>query len=306
MGGRKEWQAALAPLRDGLQIIREGYRPAPWSAEGVRWPLRLGLRAQRLQVETAAGPAQYIAVGSGPPVVLLHGLDGSSRWWASTLEALASRFRCLALEFVRFDRWRERGRVSLPRSGDFVAAWLAALGIAQADIVGHSMGGYTACQLAIDHPALVGRLALIAPAIFPLSDLSPRELVRFAPFVGSIAPGFVATLVADSFRTGPLRWLRSTVELAGAPPLALERIAAPTLLLWGQHDPLVPLRHSQAIAARIPNARLVVLPTARHVPMYEAPIACNAALGEFLGDGPHPAASGAASPNAFGEPKSLA
>ncbi len=283
MDEEKRRVGVLEPLRSGWQVFREGYRPAPWSIEGVRWPQRLGLGAQRHQIETPAGKAQYIEVGSGPPVVLLHGLDGSSRWWAPTLVALASRFRCLALEFVRFDRWRERARVPLPHSGDFVATWLATLGITQADIVGHSMGGYTACQLAIDHPALVGRLALVAPAIFSLPGVSLSELVRFAPFLGSIAPGFAPTLVTDVVRTGPLRWLRSAAELVGATPLDLERIAAPTLLLWGQHDPLVPLRHSQAIAARIPHAKLVVLPTARHVPMYEAPVACNAALGEFLG-----------------------
>lgn len=276
------WRAALSPVWSGLRAVRQGYIPQPWSAEGTRWPSRLGLGARRLTIETAAGPAQYIEVGSGPPVALLHGLDGSSRWWAPTLEALASRFRCLALEFVRFDRWRERGRVPLPRSGEFVAAWLAALGIARADIIGHSMGAYSACRVAIDRPDLVGRLVLIAPAILPPPGASLLDLARFVPFVGSVAPGFAPTLLGDTLRTGPLRWLRSTLELTQASPLPLERIAAPTLLLWGEHDPLVPVADGKVVRDRIPGARLVVVPRSRHVPMFEAPAACNAALAAFL------------------------
>lgn len=299
---RGGWQRAVAPLRSGLQVARQGYVPRAWSREGVRWPQRLGLGAVRRQIATEAGLARYVEVGDGPPVVLLHGLDGSSRWWAPTLTALATRFRCLALEFVSFDRWRERGRVALPQSGAFVAAWLAALGIARADLVGHSMGGYTACQLAIDHPALVGRLALVAPAVATLSGDSLRDLVRFAPFLGSIAPGFAPTLLTDTLRTGPLRWLRSTVELARAAPLELERIAAPTLLLWGEYDPLVPSANAAPLLARIPGARLTVLPAARHVPMYEAPVACNAALAEFLGEHLPPAAAAAPGPTAVGAP----
>lgn len=279
---RTTWRSTFDPVWGGLRAIREGYVPQPWSAEGARWPSRLGLGAQQRTVATALGPADYIEVGSGPPVVLLHGLDGSSRWWAPTLAALATNFRCLALEFVRFDRWRERGRVALPRSGDFVAAWLDALGIAQADIIGHSMGGYTACRVAIDHPDRTGRLALIAPAILPLPNISPLELARFVPFFGSVAPGFAPTLVTDSLRTGPLRWLRSTWELTQAAPLPLEEIAAPTLLLWGEHDPLVPLANGAIVQARIPDARLLVVPKSRHVPMFETPRACNAALADFL------------------------
>jgi pimeloyl-ACP methyl ester carboxylesterase len=279
---RPRWRSALDPLRGGLRAIGEGYLPQPWSEEGLRWPLRLGLGAQRHRIETALGVAQYVEVGSGPPVAFLHGLDGSSRWWAPTLEALAGQFRCLALEFVRFDHWREAARVPLPRTGAFVAAWLAALGIDRAAVVGHSMGGYTASQVAIDHPALVGKLALIAPAVLPLSAAYLRNLARLAPFLSTIAPGFAPTLLVDSLRTGPFRWLRSTLELTRARPLPLERIAAPTLLLWGRFDPLVPSTNGPLVRDRIPGARLVILPRSRHVPMFEAPVACNTALSDFL------------------------
>jgi pimeloyl-ACP methyl ester carboxylesterase len=279
---RAHWRSAVDPVWGGLRAVRDGYIPQPWSAEGARWPHRLGLGARRQTIETTEGIAQYIEVGSGPPVVLLHGLDGSSRWWAPTLEALAGQFRCLALEFVRFDHWRERARVPLPRAGEFVAAWLAALGIARADLIGHSMGAYTACQVAIERPGLVGRLVLITPALLPLPGASLLDLARFVPFLGSVAPGFAPTLVADSLRTGPLRWLRSTLEITQAQPLPLEQIAAPTLLLWGERDPLVPVADGEIVRSRIPDARLIVLPKTRHVPMFEAPLACNTAISDFL------------------------
>jgi pimeloyl-ACP methyl ester carboxylesterase len=279
---KPHWRSAIDPVRGGLRAVREGYLPQPWSTEGVRWPRRLGLGAQRRRIETSLGTAQYIEVGSGPPVVFLHGLDGSSRWWASTLVALAGQFRCLALEFVRFDRWREQARVPLPRTSAFVAAWLAALGIDRADFIGHSMGGYTASQVAIEYPALVGKLALIAPAVLPLSIAYLRNLARLAPFIGTLAPGFAPILLFDSLRTGPLRWLRSTLELTRAQPLPLEQIVAPTLLLWGQNDPLIPSTNGPLVRDRIPGARLIVLPRSRHVPMFEAPVACNTALSDFL------------------------
>jgi pimeloyl-ACP methyl ester carboxylesterase len=285
---KPRWRSAIDPVWGGLRAVGEGYRPRLWSEEGVRWPQRLGLGAQRRQIETSLGVAQYVEVGSGPPVIFLHGLDGSSRWWAPTLAALAGQFRCLALEFVRFERWRESARVPLPRTGEFVATWLAALGIERADVIGHSMGGYTASQVAIDHPERVGKLALIAPAILPISAEYLRNLARVAPFLGTIAPGFAPTLLVDSLRTGPLRWVRSTLELTRAQPLALERIAAPTLLLWGKYDPLVPSTNGPIVRDRIPDARLIILPTARHVPMYESPVACNTVLSDFLAGNAQP------------------
>ena len=246
---------------------------------------RRGVRARRLSVETEAGRAQYVVAGSGPPVVMLHGLDGSSRWWSPTIRALAPHYRCYALEFVTFDRWRERGRVPLPRSGAFVAAWLEALGLDWAHAVAHSMGAYAALSLALERPQRVGRLVLIAPAVLSLRQVSLqalRETGRMLPFLGSIAPGFLPVLVTDSLRTGPARWLRSAHELRHAPAPRLDAVRAPTLLIWGTRDPLVPPSNGPLLQSQIPGSRLLKVRGARHVPMYERPRECGDAILRFL------------------------
>src|SRR5215218_10474703 len=150
--------------------------------------------ARRRAVDTAAGRAHYLAVGQGPPVALLHGLDGSARWWTPTIRALAPHYRCYALDFVRFDRWRERGRVPLPRAAAFVAAWLEALGLDRAHLLAHSMGAYPALALAAERPELLGRLVLVAPAIGAGLPSSPREVARWLSFPGAVAPRFAPVL----------------------------------------------------------------------------------------------------------------
>lgn len=249
---------------------------------GAPWPRGLGPGVQRQAIGTAAGTAHYIAIGSGPPAIFLHGLDGSSRWWTPTLRRLAPHFRCFALDFIDFDRWRERSRIGLPRASAFVAAWLDALELDHAHVIAHSMGGYAACQLAIERPSLVDRLVLVAPAVLGKRPPYIREATQLGPFAWTVTPQFLPVLVGDSFRTGPLRWLRSAFELRRAQPLPLEHIAAPTLLIWGTRDPLVPVVQGLAVQQRITDARLLTLPGARHVPMYERSEACNDAIERFL------------------------
>ena len=220
---------------------------------------------------------------------MLHGLDGSSRWWAPTLRALSPHYRCYAPDYVAFDRWRERGRVPLPRTGAFVAAWLAALDLDWAHVVAHSMGAYAALMLAVERPERVGRLVLIAPSVVSPRRSAPREAGRLLPFLGSLAPGFLPILVTDSLRTGPARWLRSAHELRRAPAPRLDAVRAPTLLIWGTRDPLVPPSNGPLLQSQIPGSRLLKVRGARHVPMYERPAECNEAIRRFLGgDEPRP------------------
>lgn len=170
----------------------------------------------------------------------------------------------------------------LPRAGQFVAAWLEALGLDWAHVVAHSMGAHTALTLAIERPEWVGRLVLIAPAILPAPGLALREAARTLPFLGAIAPDFLPILVADSLRTGPVRWLRSARELRLTAPPRLDNVRAPTLLIWGTRDPLVPPTNGPRLRRQIARSRLLYLRGARHVPMYEQPRECNEAIARFL------------------------
>jgi pimeloyl-ACP methyl ester carboxylesterase len=238
------------------------------------------------RIATAEGEARYVTVGTGPPVILLHGLDGSWRWWTPTLRRLTSHFRCFALDFSPFDRWRERSRVGLTRAAAFVAAWLDALGLDRVHLLAHSMGGYSACQFAITHPARLDRLVLVAPAVLETRTLVGPHAGHLRAHAWTVAPRFLPILIGDSFRTGPLGWFRSVAELRAATALPLDQITAPTLLLWGDRDPLVPASRGARVQRQIAGSRLLVLPGARHVPMYERPDACNGAIERFLNGEP--------------------
>ncbi len=254
------------------------------SEQGSQTVRRAEMRHQR--IATAEGEASYVTIGAGPPVILLHGLDGSWRWWRPTLRRLTAHFRCFALDFTPFDRWRERSRVGLTRAAAFVAAWLDALGLDRVHLLAHSMGGYSACQLAIAQPERIVRLVLVAPAVLETRSLVGPHAGQLRARAWTVAPNFLPVLMGDSFRTGPLGWLRSATELRAATALPLDQIATPTLLIWGDRDPLVPVGRGARVQRQIAGSRLLVLPGARHVPMYERPDACNGAIERFLNGEP--------------------
>lgn len=237
---------------------------------------------RRARIATAEGEARYVTAGAGPTVILLHGLDGSWRWWLPTIRRLAPHFRCFALDFSPFDRWRERSRVGLTRAAAFVAAWLDTLKLDRVHLLAHSMGGYSACQFAIAYPERLERLVLVAPAVLETRTLVGPHAGQLRARAWTVAPNFLPVLIGDSFRTGPLGWLRSAAELRAATALPLDRIAASTLLIWGDRDPLVPVGRGARVQRQIAGSRLLVLPGARHVPMYERPDACNGAIERFL------------------------
>jgi pimeloyl-ACP methyl ester carboxylesterase len=210
--------------------------------------------------------------------VLLHGLGGSWRWWRSLVPALAEH-HCVHV-------------VDIPRLGPGLRArdassWLAglldALELRRPDVVGHSLGGLFAAQLAAGSPDRVRRLALIAPAGIPAG----RHVVANAlPLAAALrATGrSLPTVVADSLRTGPIALLEGG-RFAASTDLRTElgSIVAPTLVIWGERDRLVPARLARDWVEALPDARLVHL-SAGHVPMFDAPRALADTLVDFFRD----------------------
>lgn len=229
------------------------------------------------QVELGGRPAHVRVTGAGPDVVVVHGLSGSWRWWSRLVEPLARRFR---LHFVELPRL---GRV---RAGE-LAAWLGCLldaaGLDPVDLVGHSLGGLVAAELALTQPGRVRRLALVAPAGIPCG----RGLIgRTLPLLEELydVRRELPTIVADALRTGPTSLLHGAVYVWERDVRAeIGAVRAPTLLVWGDRDRLVPPRVAAEWQTRLPDSRFVQLPCG-HVPMWEAPGELAATLLEFLGD----------------------
>jgi pimeloyl-ACP methyl ester carboxylesterase len=221
--------------------------------------------------------------GDGPSVILLHGLAGSGRWWARNVPALARSFRVVALDLPGFGATHRDARFVLAQVPGQVLAAMDGLGIDRAHIVGHSMGGLVAGGLAADHPDRVDRLVLVDAGFV---SLDPSVVGRVSGVVGAVrwtSPTIYPVVVRDAIRSGPVRLARTTLQLLEADWSArLPRIAAPTLIIWGEHDTICRPRIGREMAARIPGARLVVIPGAAHSPMWERTAAFDREILDFL------------------------
>lgn len=217
--------------------------------------------------------------GAGTPVVLLHGLSGSSRWWLRNVDALAERHLVATVDLGRF------GRLPFDEIVALIARWLETFG-EPVHLFGHSMGGLLAISLAAQRPDLVRSLVLISAVGIPFK-LNPLPHVAALPKPPYGGPGIARVLLPDFFRTGP-----TSIAFAGTRVLLadirerMRAIRLPTLLVWGAADPLVPLRYGEAMQHEIPGARLEVIARAAHVPMWDAPAEFNDLVLSFLSSAP--------------------
>jgi pimeloyl-ACP methyl ester carboxylesterase len=220
-------------------------------------------------------------LGHGPPLVLVHGLAGSWRWWRPVLPALAERHAVHVLDLPGFGRFPTARRFDLDAAVEWLAHWTRAAGVAPADVVGHSLGGLVCTRLAARHPEAVRRLVLAAPAGVPGHTVTGATLPLARALLGS-RPGFLALLARDAVRSGPVTTLSAARVVVAADVRAdLATVQAPTLVVLGRRDPLVPLAHGDELARALPHAELLVLEAA-HVPMVERPGEFSRAVLAFL------------------------
>ena len=233
-------------------------------------------------VVVAGRRVRYRETGRGTPVVLVHGLSGSWRWWRDTLAALAERHRVLLVDLPGFGSVRSR-RLALPEAAEWLAVWLAAAGLERPALVGHSMGGLVCAQVAARHPGAAGALVLVSPAGVPSGrSFAGHALPLFAAF--RQAPmRFRGLLVVDAFRAGPRTVVQAARELLAEDVRPdLRSVDVPTLLVWGERDPVLPPALADEWSRELPHAPLAMLPEAGHVPMVDRPAELTAAVVEFL------------------------
>ncbi|MFI5273151.1 MAG: alpha/beta fold hydrolase [Ktedonobacterales bacterium] len=160
---------------------------------------------------------------------------------------------------------------------------MAAAGLPWAHFVGHSMGGYISMQLAAERPEHVGRLVLVAPAAVPAARTLRGEVVPLLGALRAMRPDFLPILTYDALRAGPITLLRAARDLLVVDDHGeFGRIAVPTLLIWGANDTLVLPATGELLRRELPDARLLVLPRAGHVVMYDRPRAFDDAVLAFL------------------------
>jgi pimeloyl-ACP methyl ester carboxylesterase len=214
------------------------------------------------------------------PLVLLHGLSSTPRSWDRVTARLEDQWRLIPIDL--FPRGSPLSRFALTEAARSLTAFLEADG-EPAVLIGHSMGGLIALEVAIDHPELVHRLVLVdVPAV-----QSEASLVRRGGGVlkstTRIQPDTVALLASGLLRTGPIRLydaLRDTLraDLADRIP----EVRMPSLLVWGELDVIVSPMVGERMARLMPHAQLTIIPGAGHMPQWERPEAFADALVGFL------------------------
>ena len=242
------------------------------------------------QTDVDSRTIYYEVAGEGEPVVLLHGLSGSGRWWRKNVHDLASRFRVYVVDLPGFGGSRGRGRDWM-RGGHFVLDetahmllhWLDAERLENVHLIGHSMGGYISADLAAHFPERVGRLVLVDAAAVPFRQTLVRSALHLAETVPYLPIDFFPVLVTDSLKAGP-RTLYSAIREILASDLTdrLEKIQADLLIVWGQYDTLLPVTMGEELHSRLPKARFEVIEGAGHNPMWDQPEVFNQLVMNFL------------------------
>jgi pimeloyl-ACP methyl ester carboxylesterase len=277
-----------------------------------------------LEAEYAQPPSQFIQVAgmrmhvrdtgprNAPVVILLHGLGSSLHTWEPWAQTLSARFRVIRYDMPGF------GLTGADPTGDYtdarsvvvLAALMDALGVPRASLVGNSMGGKLAWQFAAEHPDRVDKLVLISPDGYAspgfeygktpevpvVARLLPYTLPAFmlranlVPAYGDKTRLTEATvkryrdmMLAPGVRRALLQ--RTAQVMLEPPEPRLRRIQAPTLLVWGEKDALIPFSNAQDYLGVMHNARLVSFPDLGHVPQEEDPARSLVPVEAFLAEG---------------------
>jgi len=249
---------------------------------------------------------QYVEAGTGPTVILLHGLGGSAQAWGLNIAPLAEKYHVIVPDQIGFGKsdkplvnYRVRTYV------DFLDQFCRQLKIERATLVGSSMGGWIATMFTASFPDRVDKLVLVDAAGYrPPKDFDTRTLIGLNPSTREgmkilIAKVFynkafqtdaaVDQAIAARLAAGDGYTINSLTEsiIRGEDFLdeIVKTIKRPTLIIWGRQDGLVSLADGERFNKDIAGSKMIVIDQCGHVPNTEKPGEFNAAVLKFLAEG---------------------
>jgi pimeloyl-ACP methyl ester carboxylesterase len=252
-------------------------------------------------VQAGAFRLHYLEAGSGPPLVLVHGLASSATQdWGRLVAPLGRRFHVYAPDLPGFGESEQPAGAdySIPMQVEALRAFMVAVGVARARVAGLSMGGWIVCRLAGSHPEMVERLVVVdaagmrpdgpripAEVFLPHDEEGVLRLLAAVRNNAPVPPSFVARDILA-------RWLREEWVVrralesmsAGRDWLngTLGRADMPVLVVWGKQDRLIPVAYANPLAAEFPRAELRILDGCGHVPIADCPEAFDREVLPFL------------------------
>jgi pimeloyl-ACP methyl ester carboxylesterase len=291
----------------------------PTGADALEWPKGGEELGPYEEVELHGHKVGFQAAGSGPLLVLLHGITSTSDAWREVMPELAKRYTVIAPDMIGHGRSaKPRGDYSLGAYAAGVRDLLAVLGFERGTVVGHSLGGGIAMQFSYLFPEYVERMALISSgglgrevhpllraATLPGSEwvlpLMAREWsvkagdavrsvaskigIEAGPDIAEFARGY-ASLIHEGARDAFLHTMRSVIGPDGQRVSALDRLyladQMPTLFIWGTDDPVIPVHHGRNAHRVVPNSRYVEIEGSGHWPMLDAPTRIVKEITDFV------------------------
>jgi pimeloyl-ACP methyl ester carboxylesterase len=274
------------------------------------------------QIDVDGVPINYVDVGSESgdeePAVLVHGLGGQWQNWLENIPRLALDRRVVALDLPGFGLTPgppEDDRITIPRFGQYVNGLCDRLRLGEIDLVGNSMGGYIAAEVAIQFPERVSRLVLVSAAGISSAETLQAPILTFGRVATAIATNsaarhrrlaarpvtrhFSLALVARYPRLlKPDLAYEGFFKGAGKPGFddalrasldydfrdRLPEVKVPTLIVWGEKDSIIPVRDADEYERLIEDSRKIVMKDTGHIPMAERPAAFNDVLVDFLAE----------------------
>lgn len=261
----------------------------------------------------------YRIAGSGPAIMLVHGIAGTGETWTDTMERLADHFTLIAPDLPGHGvSDKPVGDYSLGSLASMLRDLMVTIGIENATMVGHSLGGGVVMQFVYQFPQRCDRLVLVSSgglgsdvnlllraACLPGADLflaaTAGPLAKTGSIVGGalgrlgwrpgpdleeVTRGF-ASLADTETRKAFLHTLKSVVGIEGQRVNATDRLylasEIPSLLISGENDPIIPADHAADAHKLLPGSELVIFPKAGHMPYVDQPAAFARVLREFMG-----------------------
>lgn len=211
--------------------------------------------------------------GETLPLVCVHGAVISGAYLLPLAARLAEDRRVYVPDLPGYGRSDHPPRVlSVPALAEALVAWMDANALARVALLGHSLGCQVGAHLAADHPARVARLVLVGPTVDPRARTRRQQIWRLLRDAPRERASLVRLELRDLRRCG-LRRALGTMRIAVEDDVAavLPRVAAPALVIRGEHDPLVPRRWAREVASLLPTARAVEIAGGAHAVNYSRP-----------------------------------